>query len=92
MTTKRKFVAGLFIALNVLPWVVIVILYINQQIVWHEMEEKLEKNIPLHTITIPTKDIHWVKKNREIILDGRMFDIKTSRQEEHMTRTIDRII
>jgi hypothetical protein len=40
------------------------------------MKEKLEKEM-LVSLTIDSRELHWVKKGKEILIDGRMFDIKT---------------
>ena len=41
----------------------------------HRMMERLEQEM-LHTITLAEKDIQWVKEGKEILISGRMFDIK----------------
>jgi hypothetical protein len=43
------------------------------------MLEKMEKE-QLQTVRIPTKHIRWYKKNRELDIDGKMFDVKSIRQ------------
>lgn len=40
------------------------------------MKEKLEKEM-LVSLTIDGKELQWVKKGKEILVGGRMFDIKT---------------
>jgi hypothetical protein len=40
------------------------------------MQEKLEQKI-LTTVTIPEKDVIWVVRDKEILIDGRLFDIRT---------------
>jgi hypothetical protein len=40
------------------------------------MMEKMEKN-ELQTISIPTDQIKWFKKNHELMIDGKMFDVKS---------------
>jgi len=40
------------------------------------MKEQLEKKM-LHIIVLADDDVHWVKKEKEIWVDGKMFDIKT---------------
>ena len=48
----------------------------KQQVIRHEMKEKLEKEL-LSTITIAKKDVIWVKYKKEIMTDGRMFDVES---------------
>ena len=49
------------------------------------MKERLEEGLPLHTITLADPMIHWVKKNREILVNGKMFDIKSYTQANGFT-------
>lgn len=39
------------------------------------MKEKMEKQL-LHTIALKNENIVWVKANKEIVVDGKMFDVK----------------
>jgi hypothetical protein len=40
------------------------------------MMGKMEKD-ELQTISIPTDQIQWFKKNHELMIDGKMFDVKS---------------
>jgi len=40
------------------------------------MEVQMEAGA-LHSITVSATDVIWIKKGKEIIIEGRMFDIKT---------------
>ena len=40
------------------------------------MKRQLEINM-LHTITLAKKDVHWLKDGKEILINGRMFDVKS---------------
>ena len=42
------------------------------------MKRRLESQM-LHTLSLAKEDVHWVKKGKEIVINGRMFDIKNSR-------------
>ena len=53
---------------------------IQQQIIRHEMKEKLEQQ-SLHTITATAKDFHWMEEGKEIMVDGKMFDIHSYSQK-----------
>jgi len=48
----------------------------KQQLVRHEMKEKLEQEM-LHTIIVPVAEVQWVKYKKEIRFQGKMFDIKS---------------
>ena len=63
--------------LGTTPWLFVFIFLVRQEAIRHEMKEELEKNIPKQVVIIPDSDIHWVKKGKEIFINGRMFDIKT---------------
>jgi hypothetical protein len=46
------------------------------------MLEKLE-NASLQTFTIDQQDIEWIKKDKEIMIDGKLFDLKFSHKINH---------
>jgi hypothetical protein len=48
---------------------------VKQKAIQHEMKEKLESSL-LQTISVNKTGFKWVKKNKEIIVDGRLFDVK----------------
>lgn len=45
------------------------------------MEHQLESKMLL-TITLAESDIHWFKENKEILINGRMFDVKTFKKND----------
>lgn len=45
----------------------------------HEMMERLE-HAQLQTITIPETSVEWYEKDKEIIINGRLFDVKSYRR------------
>ena len=50
---------------------------VKQKLVQHEMEERLEDSF-LQTITVHVSEFLWVKKNKEVIINGKLFDVKSS--------------
>ncbi len=48
---------------------------IKQKIVQVQMEEALEKTL-LQTITIANAEVQWEEEGKEIIINGKMFDVK----------------
>lgn len=40
------------------------------------VEASLERDA-LHIVTLPATEVHWYEEGREILVDGKMFDIKT---------------
>lgn len=62
------------------PLLFIVLLQGLQLYVRHQLAERLEKEAQVH-LAIPAGELVWVKRGREIVVDGQMFDIKTIRYE-----------
>jgi len=54
---------------------------VKQQIIRHEMKEKLEQE-SLHTITVPKNEVVWVKYNKEIIVEDKMFDVHSFSEKD----------
>lgn len=48
---------------------------VRQQLARHQMKEELEKR-SLQTITLNKDEISWVRKNKEAVIQGRLFDVK----------------
>ena len=61
-----------------IPGGYLISLQVKQKIVRHEMLEKLERS-HLQRISIATDRIQWYEEDKEIIVDGKMFDIKSSK-------------
>jgi hypothetical protein len=49
---------------------------IYQAWIQHEMLEKLERS-SLHTISLEPHEVIWHKKNKEIVINHKMFDVKS---------------
>ena len=73
---QKTILAFLLMIIVILPLFYYSYLQLKQFTIWHQMEEKLEK-CHLHAISIPTKEVVWHKKNKEIVIDGRLFDVKS---------------
>jgi hypothetical protein len=84
-TATKKIASILFMLLGTTPWLFVFIFIIRQEAIRHEMKEELEKDIPKQVVVIPDSDIHWVKKGKEIFVNGRMFDIKTMISRDDLT-------
>lgn len=50
---------------------------IKQKIVQEKMQEKLEKSL-LQTVSIRNESIVWVKEGKEILINGKLFDVKSA--------------
>lgn len=51
--------------------------WIKQKLIEHEMEERLE-TASLQTVTIKINELQWLKKNKEAVIEGRLFDVRSS--------------
>jgi hypothetical protein len=84
-TTHKRIISLVLLLPGLIPWLFILVFYLQENHIRHEMKEKLEANIPLQSLTLNDHEIRWVKKNREILVNGKMFDIKTSLRENGRT-------
>lgn len=76
MRTRLKRITAFILLLPALtPVLYILIFNIHQFSIRLEMEHELE-NHALQTITLPANELHWTRNGKEIILDGKMFDVK----------------
>jgi hypothetical protein len=75
-TATKKITALLFTLLGFAPLLFIVITHIKQQEIRHNMNQQLESKM-LHTITLSKNDLHWLKDGKELLVNGRMFDVKS---------------
>jgi hypothetical protein len=50
----------------------------SRPLIRHEMMERMEKQ-NLTAIQVPVEEFYWYEKDREIIVDGKMFDVKSIR-------------
>lgn len=73
--------------LVLLPCIYCLYFQVNEYRIWQQMEEELESG-QLQTIIVPVQNFHWHEENREIIVDGMMFDVKTiSLEDDHYVVT-----
>ena len=72
---KKKLCSFLLLSLFLLPYLYFFGFNIQQQRVYDKMEERLEKE-NLITLIISAEEIQWVKYNKEVLFNGKMFDIK----------------
>jgi hypothetical protein len=75
MLNKKNILAFSMLLLVVAPLIFFMGFLVKREIIYHEMMEKLE-SASLHTITVRVADVNWKKKNKEVVIDGKLFDIK----------------
>ncbi len=71
----RKISAVGLVLLIAMPLVFTIGILVKQKIIQFHRKERLEKE-QLQTITIAAENIHWVKKGKEVLVAGKLFDIK----------------
>lgn len=72
----KKITSLFFILPGFAPLLFIIIFSVKQQAIRHSMKERME-NQSLHSITMANNEIHWAKKGKEILVNGKMFDVKS---------------
>ena len=76
MGSKKKIVAFVFVIITLCPVIAFYTLSIFKKIVQHQMEEKMERSL-LQTIVTKKGSFTWIKMNKEILINGKMFDVKS---------------
>ena len=77
LASKKHIVAIYLLAIICYPGLLFLYLQASKIIVRYEMLEKLERE-QLTEITLPKKDVVWFEQDKEIVVDNRMFDVKSS--------------
>ncbi len=77
MKTRNKTITTLFLlALTLAPLFYTLHLNLRQQSVRRRMKEELEEKM-LHSLTLNSREIHWVREGKEIAVENRLFDVKS---------------
>ena len=72
---KRQTTALGLLLLAALPVLISVGFFVKQSIIHRQREKRFEQEI-LQTITVSSKEVIWLKAGKEILHDGKMFDVK----------------
>ncbi len=64
------------VLLITLPLVFTVVILVKQKIVQLQRNARFDKEI-LQTVIVSTENTYWVKPGKEILLDGKLFDVKS---------------
>ncbi len=76
MSKNKKYIYTFFLLILVLLPMLFCVYFLQQQhAIKEQMEEELEKS-SLTTVTIFKNDVHWVEFEKELIINGEMFDVK----------------
>jgi hypothetical protein len=76
MKAAKTITTLLLLLLLVVPMFYSAGLLIKQKLIQYEMEEKLE-NVSLQTIALPATNLQWIKEGKEILIKGKLFDVKS---------------
>ena len=58
--------------------------YIAQMLIEQSMEEAMETE-NLQTISLPTEEIVWLKKGKEVLIKNQLFDVKSYKKQGSIT-------
>lgn len=72
---KKIITAYSLLLLLATPLVFSMVVLVKQQIIQHERDEKFKKK-NLQTITVSATAVYWVKPEKEILVAGKLFDVK----------------
>jgi hypothetical protein len=76
-TQKNKSFFAISLLVLVLTPVYIAVYFLAQQtIIRIEMKEKLEEEV-LQTFKIVEKKVSWIERGKELLVDGKLFDVKS---------------
>lgn len=68
--------SSILLSAFIIPTLFLASFLVQQKWIAWEMTEKLEHQ-QLHTLQIPVQQLHWVKEGKEVLIDGKLFDIKS---------------
>ena len=78
---KRQTTAIALMLLTTLPIVISVNMFVRQSIIQEQREERFNQE-QLQTITISSAEIIWLKDGKEILHDGKLFDVKSFKNKD----------
>lgn len=81
-TATKRTTTYLLLLLAAMPLLYALLIGIPQRAIQHKMKERLETQL-LRTISVAKNDVHWIKDGKEIWVNGRMFDIKSSHLQKN---------
>lgn len=76
MKLSRKYIGLFLLLIASIPTLLIILFSTNKIYIRKKMKAKLEKEI-LVSIQINSRELQWIKKDKEILFEGRLFDIKS---------------
>jgi hypothetical protein len=81
MSKFRKYITAFgLLSLLAVPLFFSATLLIKQKALHYQRNKKFEKEV-LQTISVSAESIYWVKPEKEILFDGKLFDVKAHNRE-----------
>ena len=71
----KKIVAGCMLLLIAIPLFFTILFLVKQLLVQHQMFEKMEQEY-VSSYRFSTGDVHWIKEGKELLIKGKLFDVK----------------
>ena len=78
MLLRTKILSVLFLLIFAVPTLCTVAYLAAVKINAHQMEEKLGQ-LSLETVLIDADELVWVEKGKEVLINGKLFDVKSSK-------------
>jgi hypothetical protein len=76
MLIRKKILAFATLLLVLAPLFFFTGYLVKQKMIQYQMQEQLEKT-SLQTITVNKAEISWARKDKEVIINGELFDVKS---------------
>ncbi len=76
ITVKKQIAAFVLLLLVAMPLVLLSVLFLKQKIVHYQREQRFETE-HLQTVIISAQNPSWVKQEKEILISGKLFDVKS---------------
>lgn len=76
LTVKKQFTAFVMLLLVALPVFLSVGFYIKQKLVQQQRTQRFKTEL-LKTVTVKADKINWIEVGREILVEGKLFDVKS---------------
>jgi hypothetical protein len=73
----KKYGALILLIIAATPLFYTLAFRVQQLAIHRKMKKNLECQL-LHTITVSEKDVHWMADGKEIVINGELFDIRSS--------------
>lgn len=73
---KKQITALGLLLLVALPLLLSVCIFVKQSLLQNQRKQRFETE-ELQTVTVSSKKINWVKAEKEILIDGKLFDVKS---------------